>query len=246
MRLLYFVVLCLAVLGLASPGDAAEKADGGWNYVLAPYFLAPNMSGDVSVHGVIVNVDASPSDVFDRLQAGGMLYYEMYDAHWAVSIDALYMDLEQDGSSPLGTYSTGVKQTGVITSVYRRLSPWIDVGAGLQLNIFNVDLTRSGTIVDVEKSGALSWADPFVATRLTVPGTSRWRLAVVGTVGGFGVGSDLAWQVHPMVGFRASKTLELNVAYRAMNMDYSAGSEARDFKYDVTTFGPEAGLSFHF
>jgi hypothetical protein len=49
-----------------------------------------------------------------------------------------------------------------------------------------------------------------------------------------------------MVGFRASKTLELNVAYRAMNMDYSAGSEARDFKYDVTTFGPEAGLSFHF
>ncbi len=90
------------------------------------------------------------------------------------------------------------------------------------------------------------WFDPFLGARLQVPNTRKWRLAIRGDVGGFGVGSDFAWQVYPTVGYRFSRLFELAVAYRWIDMDYTTGSGADEFRYNITTFGPEVGLLFHF
>ena len=65
-------------------------------------------------------------------------------------------------------------------------------------------------------------------------------------VGGFGVGSQLAWQVFPAVSYRFTPLLEIEGGYRAIGMDYENGSGNEKFVYDLTTYGPQLGLKFHF
>ena len=36
-----------------------------------------------------------------------------------------------------------------------------------------------------------------------------WRLGILGDVGGFGIGSDLAWQINPFVGYQFQNYLKL-------------------------------------
>ena len=93
-----------------------------------------------------------------------------------------------------------------------------------------------------------SWFDPFLGARFTIPNTGKWTLMVRGDVGGFGVGSQFAWQVRPTVAYSVSKHWAFGVAYWALGMDYSTGElGAGDyFKYDVTTFGPEIGFAYTF
>ncbi len=141
-----------------------------------------------------------------------------------------------------------MKQFVLETTVLRRVSSWAEIGLGGRLN--NVDATLDiapgeilpGTLV-LETN---TWFDPFVAARLSVPLEGSWRLGVRGDFGGFGIGSDYAWQVYPTVGYRFSQLFELAFAYRALGMKYETGSDDTLFVYDILTFGPELGFLFHF
>ena len=65
-------------------------------------------------------------------------------------------------------------------------------------------------------------------------------------IGGFSVGSTLAYQIYPMAGVRVSRLLSIHVAYRYLYMDYQTGSGREAFVYDMSIYGPEIGLAFHF
>ena len=97
--------MAAAVAGLAmtmvSPAQAQEVDEDRWGLTVAPYFVFPNMSGQAGIRDVVVDVDASPGDVFDKLQFGFMLFFEMSNQDWAVGVDALYMNLGQDGLTPI-------------------------------------------------------------------------------------------------------------------------------------------------
>ena len=67
-----------------------------------------------------------------------------------------------------------------------------------------------------------------------------------GEIGGFGIGSDLAWQLHAIGGFRVSKLFQVAAGYRAISIDYTSGSGQDTFKYDIVTFGPELRFGFNF
>ena len=54
-------------------------------------------------------------------------------------------------------------------------------------------------------SAGKSWIDPFVGVHFMAPLAERWWFGARGDVGGFGVGSDLAWQAYADIGFNASK-----------------------------------------
>jgi hypothetical protein len=69
---------------------------------------------------------------------------------------------------------------------------------------------------------------------------------VRGDIGGFGAGSDLAWQAFPYVDWRIAKWGSLQAGYRWMGMDYESGSGATRFKYDMLIQGPQLGFTLHF
>jgi hypothetical protein len=141
-----------------------------------------------------------------------------------------------------------MKQFVLETTVLRRVSSWAEIGLGGRL--MNVDASLDiapgeilpGTLV-LETN---TWFDPFAAARLSVPLEGPWRLGVRGDFGGFGIGSDYAWQVYPVVGYRFTRLFELAFAYRALGMKYESGSDDTLFVYDLVTFGPELGFLFHF
>ena len=69
---------------------------------------------------------------------------------------------------------------------------------------------------------------------------------VYGEIGGFGAGSDFAWQLFPRVGFRFAEKASLEFGWRWLDMDYATGEGTEQFGYDVLTQGPVAGLAFRF
>jgi len=84
----------------------------------------------------------------------------------------------------------------------------------------------------------------------------RWVFAVtpylwaLSLKGGFGVGSDFAWQATGLIGYRvglfAERDANLFAGYRALDQDYSDGSGRNRFAWDVTAHGPVIGVAIRF
>jgi hypothetical protein len=248
-RLSKSVVTAVVLAVVATIGDVPSAAaqDRGWEFVVAPYFLFPYMSGSVSVKGFDQEIDAGPGDIFDKLNFGAMLALEAHSPDWAIALDGIYMGLDQDLPNVEG--EVDFEQGVVQLSGFRRVAPWAEVLIGGRLNTLGGSLYRVGIVLPdtLDLGESKVWFDPFVGARLRVPGTDeRLRVGVRGDVGGFGIGSTLAWQIYPLIGYRFARWFELAAAYRWLSMDYETGTDAERFAYDVTTFGPEIGLIFHF
>jgi hypothetical protein len=229
----------VALAAQASDEAGADRVE----WTVAPYFLVPTMSGDLTVGNQTVGVDASPGDIFDKLQFGAMLYVQVRKGVWGGAVDGLYMNLEQDAKQV--NASAGAKQGMVDMSAFRRLTPAIDVLLGARVNILESSLNLPTPGVSVSETK--TWVDPIVGVLLHLPPSeSKWSLGMRADIGGFGIGSSFAYQLYPQLGFRASRLISIHAAYRYMNMDYDTGSGSDYFRYDMSTFGPELGLAFHF
>jgi hypothetical protein len=241
----------IVAMVLVQPAAAQDADPDRWGLTVAPYFVFPNMSGQTGIGDVTIDVDADPGDIFDKLQFGFMIFLEMSNQDWAVGVDALYMDLGQDGQTPvLGREAEAdMKQLAIQTNILRRVATWAEVGIGVRLNSLDAGLSVApGDIVlpgfDVSKNE--TWLDPLIAARFTIPMESKWRLGIQGDIGGFGIGSDFAWQVFPFVGYRFSRVFELAGGYRAIGMNYETGESSDYFLYDMIIFGPQLGIVLRF
>ncbi len=79
--------------------------------------------------------------------------------------------------------------------------------------------------------------------------TDDLSLVFRGDIGGFGVGSDLTWNVAGLLLYDFDLFgMDASVAtgYRALYQDFEDGSGANKFAYDVTTQGPILGMVIRF
>ncbi len=77
----------------------------------------------------------------------------------------------------------------------------------------------------------------------------RHQLVFRGDIGGFGVGSDFAWNVAGLLFYDFDlfgKDASVIAGYRALYQDFEDGSGANKFAYDVTTHGPILGMVIRF
>jgi hypothetical protein len=250
------VVGLLVVFGVsvgAPRGALAQAASPDrWEFTVLPYILFPHMDGELGLGPVAVDVESSPSDIFSNLQFGAMLAGQAKRGPWAIGLNFMYMDLgkeletitgpggiQLDGE--LGAYQGMVELTG-----FRALTPWLEVLAGGRINFLGADVSLTAAQQSLNQNFDESWIDPFIGLRLTAPNTGKWTVAVRGDIGGFGIGSNFAWQVRGRVGYRVSKLIEVGAAYWASGMDYESGTAPTQFSYDVTSFGPQIGVGFNF
>jgi hypothetical protein len=238
-----FLVATLVALALPSQAVAQEQPQG-WRFTIAPYLLLPHMNGTVGVGPIQTKVDADPGDVFSNLQFGAMLAAEAKNDEWAVGFDGLYMDLSKDGedfSTKFGGYQASIELTG-----FRKFTSFFEVLAGGRVNMMGSTFTSPAGVELIDESTA--WFDPFIGARFTLPNTGKWTVMLRGDVGGFGVGSQFAWQVRPTVAYSFDRHWSVGVAYWALGMDYVSGEigDGDYFKYDVTSFGPEIGFGYTF
>lgn len=79
-----------------------------------------------------------------------------------------------------------------------------------------------------EISQSIDWVDPFIGVRARCHFTDRWYAIAKADIGGFGISSDLVWQVYAALGCQISQRTSIEVGYRHMDVDYTRGGFAMD------------------
>ncbi len=110
-------------------------------------------------------------------------------------------------------------------------------GARLMAVDASIGVTTPGAAGGVD--GSKTWVDPLVGLR----GELRWpgglSLLVEADVGGFGVGSDLAWHVLGAVRYAFSRTVSVGAGWKVLDVDYAADG----FTFDARLSGPFVALT---
>lgn len=243
-------LLAALVVPASSWAQGSFAETESWEFTLAPYLLFPHMNGRLAIGDTEADVDVGPGDIFERLDFGAMLYLELANQDWSVALDVIYMNLGERGMTPITgrDIEVDLKQTAVQAQALRRVAAWAEVGLGGRLSSIDGTLTiEPGEILPgTERIKTETWLDLLIAARFVIPDAGKWDVGVRGDIGGFGIGSDFAWQVFPFAGYRFSRLFELLLGYRAIGMDYESGEGETLFVYDMSIFGPQIGFLFRF
>lgn len=230
-----------------------ETPEKKWHFLTDVYLMFPNIDGETGIGELLVPIDASAGDVFSHLKIGGMFYFEAQTSKWALTSDIVFMNLNED-ITPNKLIESGEvtgKQFIWEAAALYRLAPFWEVGVGGRLNNLEVgiDATRkvipSGT-KEVSKNKTATWYDPVLITRLATDIDGKWLFQFRGDVGGFGIGSDITWQLGGYVGYRFTKVFQLTGGYRILSMDYNKDVKNTQFVFNVDEFGPVIRLGFNF
>ncbi len=258
------LLACLLVTGTAHAQSTTTSADG-WQYELTPYIWGAAMKGDVQGGSLPkIHTDVSFSDITDVLDFGLMGSFEARKGKFGLLFDAIYMDLSMGGAAsrtgpgPIGATVTanvnlGFKQTVLAAAVtYRTVegrSP-VDVIGGLRYIKLEADAQIDasffasffGLTGRVARSGDVDWVDPYVGVRVRHALNDRWSLTGYGDIGGFGLGSDISWQVSAGANYDFTKSVSGMFGYRVFYADYDKSG----FLYDMKSEGVYAGVALRF
>jgi hypothetical protein len=256
-----------AFLGaLAFAVSASAYAQGGpwmsdrWSFEATPYLWAAGLDGDVQAGALPrTSIDIGFDDIFDNLDFAAMGTFEARHGRWGFLVDAMYIKVSasatarRTGPGPIGATLTAtahvkVEQTLFTAAAAYRLAQGptaFDLLGGLRYSKVDVDgeigaslFALAGT---VKRSGKKEWVDPIVGFRARHRIADRWALAGYADIGGFGVSSDLTWQVIAGIDYEISKTFSAKGGYRILKVDYDRGAV-----YDMKTSGVYLGLGIRF
>jgi hypothetical protein len=253
----FLIVICLLFTKYGSSqiyNDSSKK----YQLYLEPYLMFTSMSGTTGIGRAPSTFICVPaSKVFSYLKIGGMLYAEVHNDKLAFTSDLFYADLTQDASSKNNVISgtATLKQFWWELEGLYRLNPWLEVGVGARINNITAGVNINATVtnpVDLSKTWNVSksntWVDPLIVARLKTVVHEKWLFQLRADIGGFGIGSSIAWQLQPDIFYRASKLLELGLGYRIISMNYTKGDKGTDgyFLYDMEEYGPQIRIGFNF
>jgi hypothetical protein len=234
-KLLCTLPFAAALVPTALHAQEANK----WTFDFSLYGVAASMSGDIAVGPVDANLDVGFDKIWDNLEFAAMGTVRVGYGRWALTTDIIYMGL--------GLYNqdmhVDLDQWLVEPTLSYRVSKYFEPLVGVRYNNLNADIIGpSGR----NPSGTQDWWDPIVGANLTLPLAKSFSFNVRGDIGGFGVGSDLAWQAFPYFDWRFANWGSLQLGYRWLSTDYETGSGASRFKYDMLIHGPHIGFTVHF
>jgi len=242
-----------------APQDYDKEAENGWNFVLNPYFMAPNMDGESVLGRLETDVSQSPSDIFSNLNWGVMGSVEVNNGDWGVNLDANYMNLDLTPDSVNRLEATG-HQGAYTATLLKRVHEYAWIYAGVRYSDLGVSfecqsqclpnggINVPGNIVvpAIDTSRNEDWVEGLVGFRAELPFNDKLDLTFAADVGGFGEGSDISVNFWPQLGFGLGGSSKALVGYRLIYIKYESFEDNRLFVYDVLTFGPTIGLEFRF
>lgn len=244
---------------------AVAEGENPWRFSLDTWLWAMGINGTVGARGLQVDVDSSFIDVLDESDSliGIMGRMEVGYDKWTLFADGFYTRIAVDDvSGPLGfgdvdvVNKLGLVDFGLMYRVYegearpehtnepRALT--LDAYVGGRYTTLEVEL-KPALLPDRQRDR--DWIDPIVGAKLVAPLGERWELRLWGDIGGFGVSSDLTWSATALLGY-GFELFNMHASifggYRAIGQDYSTGSAANAFKWDVILHGPIIGLRLEF
>lgn len=266
--------LCADLSSAGQP--AAVTAAGAWSLSFTTYGWIPWMSGNMTVKGRPLDVNVDPSEIFGHLDwstfPAWMSYAEARRGPLGLFNDVVYSSLS--GSKgfakalPGGDlqanvsidYTQATVEFGGVYEIWAGRNPMLSGSTALDLvaggRYWHQDTDVTGTLAfdpfvrETVRSGSVDWVDPFVGARLRNRLGPGEELMVRADFGGFGLGSDFSWQVLATYNWQMcvlyGHVLDGYIGYRALSVDYSQGSGATRYEYDVLQQGPVLGSTLHF
>ena len=202
----------------------------------APYVWLTTLNGDLTLNGSTRHVNFTYDDFFKYSNLGLSGHVEVKKRSWALIFDWLYVDLIKNPTyteSSLGEISLAI-----------RLSENLEIIGGGRYFKSEIEYRY---IDDPDKltKDEKSWVDPIIGGRYTMNLTKHIMFNFRGDVGGFGIGSNLQWNIAAGIGYRLSN-ITFMAAYRIWYANYETGSGENLFVYDMTTSGPGLTMVIHF
>jgi hypothetical protein len=220
----------------------AQSGSDQWKFKLAPYLMGAAMDGSVTIRDRDIDVDVSAGDIFSNLKFGFMGYFEVKKGPWGFASDTIYMKLGVVSERP--SANVDFDQLAWTFLGIREISPWADFIFGARWNRLggNLDLKN----LNIQLQQTKNWIDPVIGIRMSTSQENRVHAALQVDIGGFGAGSDFAWEVFPTAGVNLGRRATLAFGYRWLGIDYKSGSGNQRFAYDVISQGPTIGLALNF
>jgi hypothetical protein len=210
------------------------------------YLWAVSIDGDQTVKGFEVDLDVSFGDIFRNLNGALIFHFEgLHKKKWGLIADLNYIVLDPKSSTPVGDINIDFTETIAELGGFYRFTygdHTIDGLGGLRYSSMDVDLDFPGPIPSIGQRE--DWVDPFIGGRWKWKFADKWQTDLRGDIGGFGIGSDITWNLFGLIFYKPWKHASIFGGYRVLYQDYSSGSGNNKFAFDATMHGPILGLNF--
>lgn len=237
----------------AQPAKASFAAKSGWEISAGPYLWMAGLKGDMGVAEEVapVAIGLSFGDILSHLKFTLMGNFEARHGHFVATGDLLFLkmgasdniDIREvdflDADLQTSTFVT------TLTAGYRVVDKGrqsLDLFAGGRINSMKTELDLTGPRRSFSGSKTETWVDPVIGLRLQAPMDQRWSLAAYGDIGGFGMGSDLSWQLMGVAKYELSRRWSMSGGWRHLDIDYHKNG----FVFDAAMDGPILGATYRF
>jgi hypothetical protein len=233
----------------ASACSPAFAQSDAWHHTLAIYLMGAGLDGTVGLGPVTADVDVSFSDLVENLKTGMMAAYAADRGDWGVGVDMIYLNLEGTAEpQPSTELHAEVDQTTVSVEAAYRAFERLELIGGARYNEVESDTAVLQGGVRTAISGRTeSWWDPYIGARWTLPfADDKWSFVLRADYGGFGVGSESAWQALARFNWHTTDALDVLFGFRVLDTDYVDGDGNDRFVFDVQSAGPVVGVAWRF
>lgn len=235
---------------------SAPKADP-WRFDFDIIGWGPAVTGDVTVRGRKIDVDASLDDLLHHLKGIAMFGVELRKEKFGFYAQPNWVKLKEDGNvGPLN--STLEQKLWIVDAAgFYQLLKWceerpvtLDALVGVRYWHIDDELTVHGTggVINFNGSDSNYLIDPILGLRGKMYFTQKFSLNLHGDVGGFGASdnsSDLSWQALGTLGYDFTRHFSVSVGYRALSVDKDSGSGPNAKGLDTILHGFLLALEFH-
>jgi hypothetical protein len=228
-----------------------EESD--WHFDWVPVYLwFTGLKGTVGAAGYQVPVDATFGDIISQLNIGLMTVADVRRKRFGLLTDLFYISLTSDQKgTPIGTSYSGFtansKTFFLDPEAYFRVLDGdvlsVDALAGFRYWHLNNNLQLlPAALPGVTVGQTQDWVDPLLGARFRLNMRKGFFATLKGDAGGFGVGSQVTYQIYAGVGKEFKRKFSTIVGYRYLDVDYQNGG----FVDDTHMSGPIIGLNLHF
>jgi hypothetical protein len=210
-----------------------------WEIRLTPYIWVPSVVTNLGIEDSSrVESDRSLLEVLDFafLMSG-----EVRKGDWGLIGEFNYLRLSNDASTAGGLIKANVEIDGIMAGAapsyrfYRDRGNSADIYAGFR--VWSLDSS-----IDFQRLPKVSlsktWVDPIVGLRGAYNLTDSFFVGALGEAGGFGVGSNLQWEIVGRGGYRFNDAVSLVLGYRHLVLDFENGG----LNLNMTISGPFLAL----
>lgn len=254
-------LLAVLVLGAAAPAKAEDGGGplaGDWQATLTLYGWLVSLEGAAVTNGFEADIDVGAKTVLENLDGALMSEFRVYKGNLGVFVNGVYgrntLDANGEVNGVALSAAADIRLTFLDFGASWRFDP-IPIGPGTSSVALEPFIGGRYTNIDLRlKLNTLSlreryeFTDPLLGLRTTWELGDSWRVVSISDIGGFGVGSDLAWSLVLVGGYDFGLLGEDDatafLGYRALGQDFSEDGGATE--WDVITHGPMLGLALRF